>query len=153
MRANLKIACEAIVVDATKASATGKDLYLVMPVVAAAGGVDALKEAYNALLVPLIDRDGQAFLWSMRTHNSEGLQLKSYDSALLVLPRMVDTWGVPVWQGGGYSLDHARNQEALGEPKWPANLVTIDDWIEAAFSGKIIKDPDHKILAYLRGEI
>ena len=40
MRANLDLACEAICVHATKATAIGKDLYLVLPKVAADGGLE-----------------------------------------------------------------------------------------------------------------
>ena len=154
MRANLDLACEAILVDATKATAIGKDLYLVLPKVAADGGLEGLEEAHNALLVPLIDRDGQAFLWPLRTHNRDGSQLQSYDSALAVLPKIVDKWGGIKWRGRGYTLDYPRNPDAMPEPPpWPENLRTFDDWVDAGFTGKIIKHSDHKALQIIRGEI
>ncbi len=62
MRVNLELAREAILLDATKTNAIGKDLYLVLPKLAASGDLDDRDEVHNALLVPLIDRDGQAFL-------------------------------------------------------------------------------------------
>jgi hypothetical protein len=34
----------------------------------------------------------------------------------------------------------------------PANLKTIDDWIEAAFTGRIIRTADAQELARLVGE-
>jgi hypothetical protein len=154
MRANLALACEAILVDATKATAIGKDLYLVLPKVADDGGLEGLDEAHNALLVPLIDRDGQAFLWPLRTHNRDGSQLQSYDSALAVLPKIVDKWGGIKWRGRGYILDYPRKPEAMPEPPpWPENLRTFDDWVDAGFTGKIIKHSDHKALQTIRGEI
>ena len=52
MRANLDLACEAILVDATKATAIGKDLYLVLPKVAADGGLEGWRRRTMRCLCP-----------------------------------------------------------------------------------------------------
>jgi hypothetical protein len=84
--------------------------------------------------------------------------LPSYEEAMKVLegyddkPGLKDEWGRIVWQSSGYILDNPPRPERLGEPKWPSNLKTFDDWLEAACPGKIIRDFDHKVLARLRGE-
>jgi hypothetical protein len=153
MRANLKLALEATVVDAAKANATGKDLYLVLPDALDSGALDGIATCYEALMVPLVDRDGLAFLWDIRRATRDGVQLGSYDSAMSVLPTMESEWIRLQWLGGGYSMDRPYNAAVLGEPRWPPNLHTFDDWAEAAFRGKIIADPDHKVLQYLRAAI
>jgi hypothetical protein len=153
MRADLKLAKEVVVVDASKANATSKDLYLILPEALDAGGLDGIATAYNALIVPMVDRDGLAFVWDIRRATRDGVQLQSYDSATAILPDMVNEWGRVQWLGSGYSLDKPYNPAALGEPKWPSNLRTFDDWVEAAFRGKIISTADHKTLQYLRAEI
>lgn len=153
MQANLALATVATVVDAAKANATSKDLYLVLPTAVEAGALDGIATGYDALLVPLVDRDGLAFLWDIRRATRDGVQLGSYDSAMTVLPQMVDAWGRLQWQGTGYILDFPYRVESLGEPRWPTNLRTFDDWAEAAFRGKLISAVDHKILQYLRAEI
>ena len=140
-------------VNAAKANATGKELYLVLPETVEAGALDGIATAYDALLVPMIDRDGVAFLWDIRRATRDGVQLGSYDSAMEVLPQVVEQWGRLQWSGSGYILDWPYNPVVLGEPRWPTNLLTFDDWAEAAFKGKIIGDINHKILQYLRAEI
>jgi hypothetical protein len=153
MRANLTLAAEVTLVDAAKSNSTGKDLYLLLPEALDLGATDGIATCYNALVVPIVDRDGQAFLWDIRRATRDGVQLGSYDSATDILPALVEKWGRVQWTGDGYSRDEPYNPAVLGDPKWPANLRTFDDWVEAAFRGKIIAAPDHKVLQHLRGEI
>lgn len=159
MRANVELAAEVTVIDAAKADAMNKDLYVVMPEAVEAGALDGTTTGYDALMVPLVDRDAIAFLWEIRRLNRDGVTLPSYDEAMRVLegteekPGLRYAWGRIVFQGKGYILDNAPKPEIFGEPKWPSNLKTLDDWVEAAFPGKIIRDPDHKVLLRLRGRI
>jgi hypothetical protein len=153
MRANINLAREVVLVDAAKASSTSKDLYIVLPEALDLGALDGIATGYNALVVPIVDRDAQAFLWDIRTTTRDGAQLTSYESAVSVLPSLVDDWGRVQWLGNGYSLDKPYNAAVLGEPRWPTNLRTFDDWVEAAFRGKIIAAAGHKALQHLRGEI
>jgi hypothetical protein len=159
MRANVGLAAEVTVIDAAKADAMNKDLYVVMPEAVEAGALDGTTTGYDALMVPLVDRDAIAFLWEIRRLNRDGVTLPSYDEAMRVLegteekPGLRYAWGRIVFQGKGYILDNAPKPEIFGEPKWPSNLKTLDDWVEAAFPGKIIRDPDHKVLLRLRGWI
>jgi hypothetical protein len=159
MRANLALAEIVTVVDAAKADAMNKDLYPVLPEAVAAGALAGITTDYDALLVPLVDRDGIAFLWDIRRLNRDGVQMSSYDAAMTVLegtidkPGIKDVWGRVEWKGNGYILDYPPRPEVMGEPRWPSNLVTFDQWVEAAFAGKVINDCEHKILRHLRGEI
>ena len=51
-------------------------------------------------------------------------------------------------------MDYPRRPEFMPEtPAWPKNLLTFDDWVDAGFCGKIVKQNDHKALQILRGEI
>jgi hypothetical protein len=153
MRANINLAGEVVLVDAAKANATTKDLFIVLPEALDRGALDGIATGYNALVVPIVDRDAQAFLWDIRTTTRDGAQLSSYESVVSILPALEEEWGRVQWLGNGYSLDKPYNAAVLGEPRWPANLRTFDDWIEAAFRGKVIASPDHKALQHLRGEI
>src|SRR3954447_5130837 len=99
MRANLDLANEVTLVDAAKANATGKDLYLLLPEALELGATDGIATGYNALLVPMVDRDGQAYLWDIRRTTRDGVQLGSYDSACAVLPDLVEKWGRIQWSG------------------------------------------------------
>ncbi len=66
---------------------------------------------------------------------------------------MAGTWAKGTWVAGGYQVDKPGRPDRLGEPQRPAALRSIDDWIESAFKGKIVADPDHDVLRRLRGEI
>jgi hypothetical protein len=157
MVANCDIAQEVTLVDAAKGGAMGKDLYAVTPEAVDAGALIGITTEYDALMVPLVDRDEIAYLWEIRRLNRDGIQLPSYDAAMRVLegteekPGLRYTWGRIVFQNRNFALDNAPKPDFFGEPKWPAKLKTFDDWVEAAFPGKIIRDPEHKILRRLRG--
>jgi hypothetical protein len=153
MRVNLALAAEVVLVDAAKANATGKDLYILLPQALDQAATDGIATCYTALLVPAVDRDGQAYIWDIRTMTRDGVMLASYESAIGILPGLVDEWGRIQWTGSGYTVDRPYNPATLGEPKWPANLRTFDDWVEAAFRGRIISARDHQVLQHLRGEI
>ncbi len=72
----------------------------------------------------------------------------------MALPKIVDDWGAIKWRGRGYLVDYPRRPEFMPEtPAWPKNLRTFDDWVDAGFCGKIVKQNDHKALQILRGEI
>jgi hypothetical protein len=146
------LAVVATLVDLARGHETGKRLHLLAPEAVADGACDNLPEAFTALLVPLIDRDGIPYLWPIRQFNRDGIQLESYDKAMIAVSATAEGWHKFYWQRSGYVVVPPLRPERLGEPKVPANLKTIDDWIEGALAGRIIRTADARELARLIGE-
>jgi hypothetical protein len=147
------LAAMVTVVDLARANETGKRLHLITPEAVAEGACDNLPEAYAVLVVPLVDRDGIAYLWPIRQFNRDGVQLESYDKALIAVQATANVWHKFYWQGGGYVVKPpVRPEQFPDAASIPANLVTIDDWIEAAFVGRIIRTANARELARLTGE-
>ena len=57
-----------------------------------------------------------------------------------------------IWWSGGWNWDKAPNQSAM-RYTIPTNLKTIDDWIEGAFPGRMIRHAKAEELERLRGNI
>jgi hypothetical protein len=148
-----KLATMVTVVDLARANETGKRLHLITPEAIAEGACDNLPEAFAVLAVPLIDRDGIAYLWPIRQLNREGVQLESFDKAMVAVDATAQGWHKFFWQAGGYVVKPPLRPERFDpEPAVPGNLRTIDDWIEAAFVGRIIGSANARELARLIGE-
>jgi hypothetical protein len=118
-----------------------------------AGALEGVTEGYEAVLVPHVDRDGTPILSVTRMRTRDGVELESYGSAMRLFKRMAETWAKGTWVAGGYRIDEPARPDSLGDPQWPSALRSIDDWIESAFKGKIVAEPDHDVLRRLRGEI
>jgi hypothetical protein len=146
------LATPVTLVDLARGDETGKRLHLLAPEAVADGACDNLPEAFTALLVPLIDRDGIPYLWPIRQFSRDGIQLESYDRAMIAVTATGEGWHKFYWQRSGYVVVPPLRPERLGEPKVPANLKTIDDWIEGAFVGRIIRTADAQELARLIGK-
>jgi hypothetical protein len=147
-----ELAVVATLVDLARGNETGKRLHLIAPEAVADGACDNLPEAFNALLVPMVDRDGIPHLWPIRQFSRDGLQLESYDRAMIAVTATSEGWAKFFWQRNGYVVVSPMRPERLGEPKVPENLKTIDDWIEAALVGRIIRTANAQELARLVGE-
>jgi hypothetical protein len=61
-------------------------------------------------------------------------------------------WQKIWWSGGGWNYDKAPNQDGL-HYTIPTNHKTIDDWIEGAFPGRVIRRAKAEELERLRGNI
>jgi hypothetical protein len=141
-----ELATPVTLVDLACGDETGKRLAV------ADGACDNLPEAFIALLVPLIDRDGIPYLWPIRQFSRDGIQLESYDKAMIAVTATGEGWYKFYWQRSGYVVVPPLRRERLGEPKVPANLKTIDDWIQGAIAGRIIRTADAQELARLIGK-
>lgn len=138
-------------IDAAKANEVGKKLCLISPEAQQEGALEGLPEAYSAIAVPFMDRDGVPHLWSIRQFNRDGAQLESYDKAMHVVAEAGRQWVKFYWLNGGYQIDEPRAPEKM-VLRIPETLKVIDDWIEAAFVGRIIRHIDADELARIRGE-
>jgi hypothetical protein len=147
-----ELATPVTLVDLARGNETGKRLHLITPEAVAEGACDNLPEAYAAIVVPLVDRDGIAYLWPIRQFNRDGIQLESYDKAMIAVTATGEDWHKFYWLRSGWVVMPPLRPERLGDPKVPTNLKTIDDWIEAAFVGRIIRTADAQELARLVGE-
>jgi hypothetical protein len=152
-RADLSMAIRGVVVNAKTGKQIGDDLYFVTPDAVRASALEGITEGHEAVLVPHVDRDGTPILSVTRMRTRDGVELESYGSAMKLFRRMAETWAKGTWDAGGYRIDEPGRPDRLGDPQWPAALRSIDDWIESAFKGKIVADPDHDVLRRLRGEI
>jgi hypothetical protein len=151
-RAFMSMAVGITMVDLAKATQTGKRLYLITPEAIADGAMDRLPEAYEALAVPMMDRDGAAFLWPIRQFSRDGVQIGSYDEGIKAAQEAEHQWVKFYWQGGGYVILPAPRQDLMGELKIPPSLTTFDAWVESAFRGVIIRTGDAVELQRLRGD-
>jgi hypothetical protein len=138
-------------VDLAKSTETGKRLHLITPEAVEAGALENLQEAFNAEAVPMIDRWGTPFVWPIRQHTRDGIQLESYEEAMKVVEETEKTWVKFWWVGGGYqTFEHPQPHKlAL---KIPPTLVTQDDWIEAGWLGRLITPDNLHLLDDIRGD-
>jgi hypothetical protein len=155
-RSLLHLRANATFVDMAKPTETGKRLYLISPEAIAQGALNRLPEAYDAWVIPIIDRDLECYLWAIREFNRDGAPIDVFGKSMEVLARAQDTWIKIWWKGKRWEWEAAPNQDAMGKDGQivaPPSLATIDDWIEAALPGRIIKEADAEELERLRGKI
>jgi hypothetical protein len=142
-------------VDLTKPSETSKRHYLIAPEAVDNGALEKLDaEAYEAWLFPLVDRDLDPYLWEAREFNRDGAPIDAFETVMNVLREAEEFWTKCWWKGRRWEWEHAPKQEAMGDHGKiviPPSLVAIDDWIEAALPGRIIRTADAVELERLRG--
>lgn len=144
---------EAWLIDLKAASDLRKKLYLVLPHVVDAGGLDGVQhKAFLAACTPLIDRDSHPHLWCVRMFDRDGNQTELYDSAARATEAAAEDWHRIWWSLRGYDFERAPNPDAMSY-RMPENLKSgMDGWFEGAFPGRIIGDPNQEELKRARGE-
>lgn len=146
---------EAWMLDLKAADELRKKLYLMLPHVVDAGGLDrVLHKAFMAACVPMIDRDSHPHLWCVRMFDKDGKQTEIYDSAMRAVEAAAGDWHRIFWGVRGYDFERARNPEAMSY-RLPDNLKPgegMDGWFEGAFPGRLITDVDQEELKRARGE-
>ena len=125
-----------------------KKLYLMLPDVVEAGGLDGvMHKAFLAACVPMIDRDSHPHFWCVRMLDKDGNQTEIYDSAMRAIEAAAEDWHRIFWGvRQGYDFERARNPEAMSY-RMPDNLkpgTGMDGWFEGAFPGKIISSIDQE---------
>jgi hypothetical protein len=146
---------EAWILDLRVANELRKKLYLMLPDVVEAGGLDrVMHKAFPAACVPMIDRDSHPHLWCVRMLDKDGNQTEIYDSAMRAIEAAAKDWHRIFWGVRGYDFERARNPEAMSY-HLPDNLkpgTGMDSWFEGAFPGRIISSIDQDELKRARGE-
>jgi hypothetical protein len=98
-----------------------------------------------------INRQGLPFLWHVRLPDEDG-RIDDWNRVAREAAEMaIDRW-IKLASNralGSYELSEAVGQ--LPEPDWPEE--TMEQLLEVAFRGKIIRDPDHPAILQLQGRV
>lgn len=124
-----------------------REVYIVRP--------DLVPQLENEIirkrLFTAIDRQGNVFLWPIRTQGSGGHQLDSWNqSALDAAQQAMTTWVRVVSNQALGAYDVVTPQGTVSDPTWPKE--SFKELLGKAFKGKVIESIDHPVLRHLRGE-
>jgi hypothetical protein len=108
-------------------------------------------EATPVILTPCINRQGELFLWPVKSYSADGRRNKWTESTLEAAKLAKSKWVriTANMNKGEYDVIVAEGD--IPSPKWPE--IAFDKLINIAFKGHYITDIDHEVLRELRGEI
>ncbi len=109
------------------------------------------REASPKVLVPSITRRGQVFLWPIRLPGLDG-RLDRWNQTARNAAELARTQWIRLIsnrQLGDYDVDIV---EGLPEPTWPADITSLEQFLEIAFAGKVIDSENHPVLQRLAGK-
>jgi hypothetical protein len=116
--------------------AVPRGFYLIHPRLKRAFG----KKARKHLLVTCVNVNGSMFIWPIKI--TEGFGDSWYRSALIVVANAKEHWVKDFRSdGNGYAADRSLREH--GRPKWLGD--SLDDLLDLAFDGRIVRDRTHPL--------
>ena len=115
-------------------------------------GPEVQKHLVRASVSACMTIDGLKFLWAI-LHPAGDANQQHFDNMLIARDRSRSKWIQFYWDDKLEShvvIEPPR--PPTKEPKWPEGFI-LNDWIDKAFKGKFIDNPDHPLFKKLRGEL
>jgi hypothetical protein len=140
-------------IDIARADELSKNLHLIMPAIA--HDEELMRDvegAFEALAIPFLDRHGIPHLWCVRQYQGDGREIAGFASAIRAAEFAETRWTLIRFVSNGWEYEEHRHPEKI-HAEWPKALQRYDDWIENAFSGRIIREGNHDILEAARGKL
>ncbi len=124
-----------------------RETYLMMPRLYPALAAEAVPKT----LLTAINRQGDVFLWPIRSPDQNGRLDEWSRSAMKAATLGQRRWIrlVSKMSLGAYEVLEA--QDDLPEPEWPT--ATFTELVQVAFQGRIIDSEDHPVIRKLRGRL
>jgi len=127
------------------------DLYAVRRELIPVAGPEVQKRLVKASVSACMTVDGQKFLWAI-IHPAGDANQQHFDNMLSARDLSRSKWIQFFWDKNQESHVAITAKQQPPEPKWPEGF-TLVDWIDKAFKGKFIDDPDHRLFKKFRGEL
>jgi hypothetical protein len=106
-------------------------------------------EVAPRLIVPVITRDGNLFVWPLRMGTPEKEADLAARSAYAAMQKAKSSWVRLKWKGREFECSVAKGD--LPEPEWPD--ITFDEMLDLAFAGQVIDSANHPVVRALNGEL
>jgi hypothetical protein len=110
---------------------------------------ELVEEAAIRMLVPGITRDGDLFIWPVKTPDHDRPETWA-ESARAAVKLARPSWIKIRSNMRARRYDILRATGYTDEPEWP--IASVEEMINLAFEGRVINSPEHPVVKALRGE-